>query len=44
MDRTIFALPVRYGGLGIANPAENCDREYAASRTVTEDLTALIVN
>ena len=43
-DNPIFALPVRYGGLCIANPLENCDRECAASRKVTEDLTAWIVN
>ncbi len=43
-DRSIFALPVRYGGLGIANPVEISDREYTASLAITKDLTALIVN
>ncbi len=43
MDRSIFSLPVRYGGLGIANPVEICDREYTASLTITKDLRTLIV-
>ena len=44
LERSIFALPVRFGGLGIANPVENCDKEYAASLIVTEDLSMLMVN
>jgi hypothetical protein len=42
--RSIFALPVRYDGLGISNPVENCQREYKASVTITKDLTDLIVS
>ena len=36
-------MPVRYGGLGIANPTETADREYAASQRVTQNLTQLIL-
>ena len=43
-ERMIISLPVRYGGLGIANPTENGAREYQASVTVTENLTELIYN
>ena len=38
----IISLPVRYGGLGIANPVETAEREYQASITVTENLAELI--
>ena len=41
-ERRIFALPVRHGGLGIANPVETCEREYQSSLAITEDLTGLI--
>ena len=41
-ERGIISLPVRYGGLGIANPVETCHREYQASKTITEDLSDLI--
>ena len=44
LDRSIFALPVRHGGLGISNPVENCNREFTASVTITKDLTDLIIN
>ncbi len=39
-----FSLPVRYGGLGIADPTETADREYDASRSVTESLANLILH
>ena len=41
-ERKIFSLPVRYGGLGVANPVETCEREFHSSLTITEDLTGLI--
>ena len=44
IERKIVSLPVRYGGLGIPNPVETCEREYAASLTVTEDLSDHIYN
>ena len=43
-EREIVSLPVRYGGLGIPNPVETCEREYNASLTVTHDLADLIYN
>ena len=42
LQRDLLALPVRYGGLGIANPVQTADREYETSRKVTESLTDLI--
>ena len=42
LQRRIFALPVRYGGLGIANPVETCDREYQSSLNITKELSDLI--
>ena len=42
VQRNVFSLPVRYGGLGIANPVDTCDREYQASLTITKDLSDLI--
>ena len=41
-DRKIFSLPVRYGGIGVANPVECADREYDSSVMVTKTLTELI--
>ena len=35
-------MPVRLGGLGIANPVQTADREYETSRKVTANLTELI--
>ena len=44
IERKILSLPVRYGGLGIANPVETAHREYEASCIITEDLVNLILN
>ena len=43
LERVILSLPVRFGGLGIANPVENSDREYAASQRITQNLSDLII-
>ena len=43
VERIIFSLPVRLGGLGIANPVETADREYSASKRVTGNLSTLIL-
>ena len=43
VQRNILSLPVRFGGLGIANPVETADREYYASKTITQNLTNLIL-
>ena len=42
-ERKLLSLPVRLGGLGIADPTETADREYEASCTITEDLANLIL-
>ena len=31
LERRMISLPVRYGGLGISNPVEVCEREYHTS-------------
>ena len=41
-ERRIFALPYRYGGLGILNPTQTAEREYRASKEITAPLTDLI--
>jgi hypothetical protein len=43
-ERKMVALPVRFGGLGITNPIEACEREYQSSLKITEKLSALIYN
>ena len=42
IHRRMFALPVRFGGLGIVNPVEMADREYQTSIRITEELVGLI--
>lgn len=42
-ERGLLALPVRMGGLGIANPTESSSLEYQASVTITEPLVKRIV-
>ena len=44
IERQILSLPVRFGGLGLANPTETAHREYEASCIITEDLVHLILN
>ena len=43
LERRIFALPVRYGGLGIVNPS-NSAHEFDASTSITQSLTQIIYN
>ena len=42
-ERALFSLPLRYGGMGIQNPVEISDSEFAASAAVTRSLTDLIL-
>ena len=35
LDRQLFALPAREGGLGITNPASLCEHEYSASKAIS---------
>ncbi len=44
IEREIFSLPVRLGGMNILNPVETSDTQYKASRFITEDLTNVIKN
>ena len=43
IERRMFALPYRHGGLGIQNPVSTADREYSTSIEVTRDLTDMII-
>ena len=43
IERRILALPVRLGGMGIADPT-NCSQEFAASTNITANLTRIIIN
>ena len=43
LERRLFALPCRLGGIGIANPAKASTSEYAASQQVTKPLSDLIL-
>ena len=42
LERQVLALPYRYGGLGILDPAANAQFEYDSSIYITEPLTSLI--
>ena len=42
IERRMLSLPVRHGGLGIQCPVETCEREYDASKLITNDLSDLI--
>ena len=43
LERALFALPVRLGGLGICNPQALADSEFAASVKVTRPLVECIL-
>ena len=42
IERRIFALPVRYGGLGIPDPTNTSDNAFADSEEICRPLTELI--
>ena len=42
VDRELFTLPARLGGLNITNPTDTCSSEYNASSKITASLVALI--
>ena len=42
IERQIFALPVKLGGMGIYNPTLTSDPEFEASTKITTDLTEII--
>ena len=43
LERELFALPTRLGGLGLSNPTTTITNHYRASRTITAPLVSLIV-
>ena len=42
-DRDMFALLARLGGLGLCNPAKQCDMEFSASQAISGPLRDLIL-
>ena len=42
-ERALFALPLRFGGLGIQDPMQTADKEFEASVLLTEELSDLIL-
>ena len=42
MERKVFAMPARNGGLGVRNPEKTAQENYEASKQITEPLTRLI--
>ena len=43
LDKVIFTLPTRFGGLGILNPSRISDAEYEASKRITGPFVDLIL-
>ena len=43
-DRSLLALPVRVGGMGLVNPTQISDHEHEFSKLATEELTNVIIN
>ena len=44
MERELFEVSAKYGGLGIINPSKISDGEYHNSRILTQDGLQLIKN
>ena len=44
LDRQLFALPAREGGLGIINPASSCEHEYSASKAISGPLSKAVLH
>ena len=42
-DREVFALPARSGGLGLLNPAKQCDLQFSASQSISKPLIESIL-
>ena len=43
LERALYALPARFGGPSIGNPAEECPQRYADSVETTSQLTELLL-
>ena len=44
LERRLWSLPVRMGGMGILIPSEISDKQYANSRIINETLTSKVFN
>ena len=44
LERELFSLPARHGGLGIVNPVKQADAEFSASLRISGPLCELIVS
>ena len=44
LERELFALPARLGGLGLTNPTQSANHQHSASLNITSPLTAAIKN
>ena len=44
LERKLFTLPVKYGGLGIYDPTERCRIEYENSKLVTLEMVEKVKN
>ena len=44
LEREIFSLPTKFGGMGIINPLQAAEHEYAASLEVTQALKQAILD
>ena len=44
LERELFALPVRLGGLGLTNPVQSANQQHSASLNITSPLTSAIAN
>jgi hypothetical protein len=43
LERELFSLPAKHGGLGIANPCVQSDRQFTNSEELTKPLLALVM-
>jgi len=44
MERDLYALPVRLGGLGLVNPCKAASSSFSVSERLTSPLVALITS
>ena len=44
LERELYALPARFGGMSIGNPIEECPERFAESAEMTSQLTELLLS
>ena len=44
LDKDIFSLPAKHGGLGIFSPVSMCEQEYSNSVTATKPIVSAIIH